>query len=140
MQARETGSLMFDLKTNLRVLEEALSHVKERYDSDLCQFLRMTLRRAYEQRPYVTQLLELPYVQRCLELNGSSLYIPPASELQYSETCLKDHLYPETTSLQRPRGWVPKVTLLLILTFIQRPPVLRGHFFRAHTWSLNFSL
>ena len=31
------------------------------------------------------------------------------------------------------------LTLLLILAFIQRPPVLGGHFFRAHTWSHNTS-
>ena len=69
---------MFELKTNLEVLEDVLSKIRDRYGCDLCQFIRMALRRGYEQRPYVQQLVELPYVQRCLLLTGSTLYKPPA--------------------------------------------------------------
>lgn len=65
---------MFDLKTNSKVLEDVLIYVKEHYGNDLCQFIRMTLRRGYEQRPSTLQLVDLPYIQKCLQLNDSALY------------------------------------------------------------------
>ena len=46
---------------------------------------------------------------------------------------LRDHLYPVTTSLLRPLGWVPK----LIDFDLHTETTHRGHFFRAHMWSPN---
>lgn len=74
LQAEETSVLLFDLKTNLQMLEDVLTHVKERYTLDLCQFLRATLCRNYKHRPSSLDLVELPYVQKCLSLNGSALF------------------------------------------------------------------
>ena len=76
-QLRDTDKILFDLKTNLQVLEKALSVVKERYGADMCQFLRLTLRRGYDQRPSATELLQLPFIQHCLQLMGSTLCKEP---------------------------------------------------------------
>ncbi len=73
VQLRDTGKILFDLKTNLQVLENALLTVKECYGPDMCQFLRLALRRGYEQRPSAKELLQLPFIQHCLQLIGSTL-------------------------------------------------------------------
>eukprot|EP00731_Ephydatia_muelleri_P023863 Em0016g134a len=45
----------------------------QEYSAALCHFIRATLRRAFQQRPTVKQLLELPYIQECLALSQSKL-------------------------------------------------------------------
>ena len=52
-----------------------------------------------------------------------------ALSVLYSETCSCDHLYSETTSIQRPLGRVPIVALPCIFTSIKRPPLFKDHFF-----------
>ena len=66
-----------------------------------------------------------------------ALLFPPLyggkSDSIYSETCSCDHLYSETTSIQRrrPTTWsCPNcVALPCIFTSIKRPPLFKDHFF-----------
>ena len=55
----------------------------------------------------------------------------------YSETCSCDHLYSETTSIQKPLGHVPIVALPCIFSSIKRPHLFKDHFILAQAWSLN---
>lgn len=72
-----TGALLFDLKTNLQVLESVVLQVRQHYGQDLCHALRTILCRHYEQRPSALHLSQLPYMQQCLQLAGSTLYKQP---------------------------------------------------------------
>ena len=46
----------------------------------------------------------------------------------YSQACLKDHLYSETTSIQQqPVLKDQSFSIYIKLTCIQRPPMLRDH-------------
>ena len=56
---------------------------------------------------------------------------------KYSETCVKGHLYSETTCIKRPLCDVPKVSAQYILTCIQRPPLYKGHYEVALAWPFN---
>ena len=51
----------------------------------------------------------------------------------YSETCLNDHLYPGTTSLERPLSRVPIVLVHLIPTSVKRPSGAKS-LFAAQRW------
>lgn len=74
LQRREMVPLLFELKNNPQVLEDVLPPVEERYGPELCQFIRMTLRRGYQQRPSSMELTELPFIQKCLGLSYSDLH------------------------------------------------------------------
>lgn len=74
MDSAQISGILFQLKDSPQTLEEALGTVAEHYSHDLCQLIRMTLRRAFHQRPTCRQLLDLSLVQQCLQLIQSPLY------------------------------------------------------------------
>eukprot|EP00056_Hartaetosiga_gracilis_P002485 m.54025 g.54025 ORF g.54025 m.54025 type:complete len:605 (+) comp11071_c0_seq4:95-1909(+) len=69
----QAQSLLFEVKHKPHRLEEALKEVERSYSKDLCQTIRMMLRRNFHQRPSTTDLVKLPYVHACLELSKSDL-------------------------------------------------------------------
>ena len=57
---------------------------------------------------------------------GTSNFIP------YSETCVNDHSYSETTCIKRPFRDVLQVSAQYLLTCIRRPPLYKGHYEVVH--------
>ncbi|KAL5483787.1 hypothetical protein EMCRGX_G020202 [Ephydatia muelleri] len=98
--------LLFQIKLAPQVVEEALDRVAKEYSAALCHFIRATLRRAFQQRPTVKQLLELPYIQECLALSQSKLCTGTAKVGKYTHLCYppvrNPHLgsFPQETTIK----------------------------------------
>ena len=59
--------------------------------------------------------------------------------IAYSETCLKDHRSVSRDHLSIKTTWLgPKAPLLLILIFVQRPPLCKDHLVRS--FAIDFNL
>lgn len=74
MDQAQISGVLFQLKDNPQVLEDVLERVNKEYSPDLSQLVRTMLRRAFHQRPTMREMVELPLVQDCLKLSGSSLF------------------------------------------------------------------
>eukprot|EP00112_Aurelia_sp_Birch-Aquarium-sp1_P006306 Seg1698.8 transcript_id=Seg1698.8/GoldUCD/mRNA.D3Y31 product="Serine/threonine kinase-like domain-containing protein STKLD1" protein_id=Seg1698.8/GoldUCD/D3Y31 len=73
MDAAQIGGTLFQIKQSPQVLEDVLETVAKAYSADLCQVIRTMLRRNFQQRPSAQDLVDLPYIQDCLKLCGSSI-------------------------------------------------------------------
>lgn len=74
MDQAEMSSILFQLKSSPQIIEDVLNNVSKHYSADLCQLIRVMLRRAFHQRPTCKDLSLYPYVQECLGLTNSSLF------------------------------------------------------------------
>eukprot|EP00118_Oscarella_pearsei_P003089 m.12872 g.12872 ORF g.12872 m.12872 type:complete len:657 (+) comp24349_c0_seq3:630-2600(+) len=77
--AAQIAGVLFQIKQSPQTLEDLLETVGQHYTADLCQLIRTMLRRQFQQRPTVLDLIQLPYVKDCLALNKSALC---SSEMQ----------------------------------------------------------
>nr|XP_006817728.1 PREDICTED: probable inactive protein kinase-like protein SgK071 homolog [Saccoglossus kowalevskii] len=73
MDTPEIQAVLYQIKQSPQVLEEILEDVAKNYSADLCQMIRTMLRKNFEQRPSVLQMLEIPYVKDALSLSNSAL-------------------------------------------------------------------
>ncbi|XP_065916467.1 serine/threonine kinase-like domain-containing protein STKLD1 isoform X2 [Dysidea avara] len=74
MDQAEMSTILFQLKGSPQIVEDVLENVSKHYSADLCQLIRVMLRRAFHQRPTCKDLLLYPYVQECLGLTNSPLF------------------------------------------------------------------
>lgn len=77
LQTAQISGVLFQLKDNPQLLEDVLEKVAEQYTPDLCQLIRITLRRSFHQRPTAKEMVDLPFVQECLSFSNSALYKGP---------------------------------------------------------------
>ncbi|XP_039265397.1 serine/threonine kinase-like domain-containing protein STKLD1 [Styela clava] len=76
MDTVQISSSLFEIKQNPQCLEDALVDVgKAGYSANLCQLIRTMLRRNFQQRPTMTELVVYPYVQECLSLNPETTLV-----------------------------------------------------------------
>jgi len=97
LDATQMSGHLFELKNNPQLLEDVLNRVgcedsavaaaakatsdglaadapeTRLYSMELCATIRSMLRRNFQQRPKAVELVDSPYVQECLRLNGSPL-------------------------------------------------------------------
>lgn len=67
----QISSKLFQIKSSPQELEEVLKDIGKTYAKDLCQTIRLMLRRNFQQRPTMKELAELPYVKSCIALGDS---------------------------------------------------------------------
>ncbi|KAL9989644.1 hypothetical protein ACROYT_G004211 [Oculina patagonica] len=65
----QISSKLFQIKHSPQELEDVLKDVGKTYAKDLCQTIRIMLRRNFQQRPTMKELAELPYVKSCIALS-----------------------------------------------------------------------
>eukprot|EP01137_Pigoraptor_chileana_P011475 Opistho-2@62412 len=70
----EDSETLMEIKHSPQRLEVVLEEVKKHYGAGLCHVLRQMLRRSFRQRPTMSDLLRLPWVQACLKACNSSLF------------------------------------------------------------------
>ncbi|XP_027054590.1 serine/threonine kinase-like domain-containing protein STKLD1 isoform X1 [Pocillopora verrucosa] len=70
----QISSKLFQIKQSPQELEDVLKEVEKAYKTkdakDLCQTIRIMLRRNFQQRPTMKELAELPYVKGCIALSS----------------------------------------------------------------------
>lgn len=72
LDAAQMSSTLFQIKQSPQVLEKVLEKVAENYKNgkELCQIIRIMLRRNFQQRPTALELCELPFLKECITLSG----------------------------------------------------------------------
>ncbi|XP_065068204.1 serine/threonine kinase-like domain-containing protein STKLD1 [Rhopilema esculentum] len=105
MDAAQIGGTLFQIKQSPQVLEDVLETVAKAYSPDLCQVIRTMLRRNFQQRPTAQELVDLPYVQECLKLYGSSLMgLSPATDENTGKGHVFYSLSPDVPKVPKEKG------------------------------------
>jgi probable inactive protein kinase-like protein SgK071 len=103
---KQSQQALYDIKQNPAKLKEILSGVEASYSKDLCGVISQMLRREFQHRPSMNDLVEMPYVRSCLALSKSHL-VAGDTKRAYTAASVK----PKTT--KRIPATTPEIMVFL---------------------------